>query len=66
LPFFICACDYTLIGEELYAGSVYLSREPLLLGALKGQDAAKAVILFLLIVGAILRFAGIDIQPILH
>ena len=63
LPFFICACDYTLIGEELYAGSVYLSREPLLLGALKGQDVAKAVILLILLVGTVLRFAGIDIAP---
>jgi hypothetical protein len=45
LPFFISACDYTLIGEELYAGSVYLSRQPLLLGALKAQDYAKAVII---------------------
>ena len=32
LPFFIAACDYTLIGEELYAASAYMSREPLLLG----------------------------------
>ncbi len=45
LPFFISACDYTLIGEELYAGSVYLSRQPLLLGALKAQDYAKAIII---------------------
>jgi len=45
LPFFISACDYTLIGEELYAGSVYLSRQPLLLGALKAQDYAKALII---------------------
>jgi hypothetical protein len=66
LPFFICACDYTLIGEELYAGSVYLSREPLLLGALKGQDAAKAVILLLLIGGAILQLVGVNVQPIFH
>ncbi|MCK4303301.1 MAG: hypothetical protein KAY24_03600 [Candidatus Eisenbacteria sp.] len=65
LPFFICACDYTLIGEELYAGSVYLSREPLLLGALKGQDVAKAVLLVVLIAGAILAFFGIDIGPYL-
>jgi len=28
IPFFIAACDYTLIGEELYAASAYLSREP--------------------------------------
>ena len=38
LPFFIAACDYTLIGEELYAASAYLSREPMLLGSLRGQD----------------------------
>ncbi len=51
LPFFITACDYTLIGEELYAASAYLSREPMLLGTLKGQDWSKAVIVLLLIIG---------------
>jgi hypothetical protein len=51
LPFFITACDYTLIGEELYAASAYLSREPMLLGTLKGQDWSKAVIVMLLILG---------------
>lgn len=30
LPFFVAACDYTLIGEELYAASAYLSRNPAL------------------------------------
>lgn len=53
LPFFVTACDYTLIGEELYAAGVYLSREPLLLGSLKGQDATK----FLIIAGTILGTA---------
>ena len=28
IPFFVAACDYTLIGEELFAASAYLSREP--------------------------------------
>jgi hypothetical protein len=65
LPFFITACDYTLIGEELYAGSVYLSREPLLLGALKGQDAAKVLILALLLGGTLLMLLGVDIRPLL-
>ncbi len=54
LPFFITACDYTLIGEELYAASAYLSREPLLLGSLKGQDYGKMVILLTLVVGSAL------------
>ena len=55
LPFFITACDYTLMGEELYAASAYLSREPQLLGSLRGQDAGKAIILFAIIVGIILE-----------
>jgi len=61
LPFFVVACDYTLIGEELYAASAYLSREPLMLGALKGQDAGKVVFMALLVVGTIISLiAGID------
>jgi hypothetical protein len=54
LPFFVVACDYTLIGEELFAASAYLSREPKLLGALKGSDYVKAIILAILILGGIL------------
>jgi hypothetical protein len=33
LPLFVAACDYTLIGEELYAASAYMSREPKLRSA---------------------------------
>lgn len=58
LPFFIAACDYTLIGEELYAASAYLSRAPLLLGSLKGQDWMKIIATFCIIVGAIGVFLG--------
>ncbi|MFM8697698.1 MAG: DUF6754 domain-containing protein [Phycisphaerales bacterium] len=42
LPFFVAACDYTLIGEEFFAASAYLSGEPDQLGTLLGQDLAKA------------------------
>jgi hypothetical protein len=59
LPFFITACDYTLIGEELYAASAYLSREPLLLGSLKGQDLAKLVFMIMIVSGVILATVGI-------
>lgn len=51
LPFFITACDYTLMGEELYAASAYLSRQPLLVAQLRGQDIAKAILAALLVVG---------------
>ncbi len=61
LPFFIVTCDYTLMGEELYAASAYLSKEPLLTATLKGQDAMKVIIL--LVVGAlsILNLFGVHI-----
>jgi hypothetical protein len=48
LPFFVAATDYTLIGEELYAASGYLSKEALLLGPIKAQDYAKAILIALL------------------
>jgi hypothetical protein len=58
LPFFVAACDYTLMGEELFLAGAYLSREPRQLGSLKGQDMAKAVILVLLLVGMVVQSAG--------
>lgn len=54
LPFFITSCDYTLMGEELYAASAYLSRDPVLLAQLKGQDLGKMLIFLLLLVGGLL------------
>lgn len=58
IPFFVVACDYTLIGEELYAASAYLGKEPLLLGSLKAQDYAKACVMLLAIIGFITLMFG--------
>lgn len=54
LPFFVAACDYTLMGEELYAASAYLSHEPLMLGGLKGQDLMKVFIIIAIAIGVLL------------
>ncbi|SYZ73231.1 conserved hypothetical protein [Candidatus Zixiibacteriota bacterium] len=54
LPFFVAACDYTLMGEELFAASSYLSHEPLLLGGLKGQDFIKVLLVAAVAIGTIL------------
>lgn len=63
LPFFIAACDYTIIGEELYAVSAYLSREPKLLSALKASDYMKALIILLTVAGAMLStFDVVDLR----
>ena len=60
LPFFIVACDYTLIGEELYAATAYLSKEPMFLGSLRGQDWGKVIIFGVLVLGLVLEPRGIN------
>lgn len=52
-PFFIAACDYVLIGDEFYAASAYLTRQPVLVGSLIGQDWAKLTIVTLIALGTI-------------
>jgi len=53
LPFFVAACDYTLIGEELFAASAYLSQDPKLIGSLRGQDFGKVFAMSSIAVGSI-------------
>ena len=56
IPFFVTACDYTLIGEEFFAASAYLSQKPELLGIVRGQDYIKLCIIIMIIGGVLLRF----------
>ncbi|MBT9154861.1 MAG: hypothetical protein DDT39_01547 [Firmicutes bacterium] len=54
IPFFIAACDYTLIGEEMYAGGAYLSQDRIKLGSIAAQDYLKLALMTMLFVGAVL------------
>jgi uncharacterized protein DUF6754 len=66
LPFFIAACDYAVIGEELYAVSAYLTREPTLLATLKAADLMKVVIILIVVIGALLATAQVyNLGPVL-
>jgi len=58
LPFFVAACDYTLIGEEFFAASAYLSGERDQLGSIKGQDVGKALAVGSILVGTMLLTVG--------
>ncbi len=58
LPFLVTTCDYTLMGEELYAASAYLSRDPKLLGSLKGQDVGKGFLILVILVGTLMATVG--------
>ncbi|MBN2619524.1 hypothetical protein JXB22_00420 [candidate division WOR-3 bacterium] len=60
LPFFVAACDYTLLGEELYAASAYLSQDPVQLGSLKGQDLGKLLFIIVILVGVIAGILGVQ------
>ena len=58
MPFFVVACDYTLIGEEYYAASALLSNDALLLGSLKAADTVKLVLILVIALGCILATLG--------
>jgi len=58
LPFFIVSCDYTILGEELYAVSAYLSKDPRLVSSLRASDAIKALVILSILVGTVLVALG--------
>lgn len=58
LPFFVACCDYTLIGEEIFAAGAYLSRNPAQVGSLVAQELGKFIAVGLIVVGALLVTAG--------
>lgn len=53
IPFFITTCDYTIIGEELFAASAYLTKQPTALGSLIGQDMSKMIIFATVVLGVV-------------
>ena len=50
IPFFVTACDYTLIGEEFLTASAILSNRKDLLGSVRGQDIIKLFIISAIVV----------------
>jgi hypothetical protein len=53
VAFFICTCDYTLIGEELFGASAYMSREPVQVATLAAQDRFKLFFIVLIVIGVV-------------
>jgi hypothetical protein len=58
IPFFAGACDYVLIGEEIYPVSAYLSKDPRLISTIAGQDTFKWISVLLILLGTILYTVG--------
>jgi hypothetical protein len=59
IPYLVVSCDYVLIGEEIYAGGAYLSKDRVQLGTLVGQDICKTVCAIALVVGILLATVGV-------
>jgi hypothetical protein len=53
VAFFICTCDYTLIGEELFGASAYLGRDPVQVATVAAQDRFKLLLVALIVFGAL-------------
>ncbi len=69
LPFFVAACDYTMIGEEIYAASCYLKPEPVMLGTIKGEDFIKMLLIIGISLTVLFGTAATILQnqiPVLH
>jgi hypothetical protein len=58
IPFFVAASDYTLIGEEIFAGGAYLSKDPIRIGNLAAQDWGKLVSMAIIIIGSLMVTFG--------
>jgi hypothetical protein len=54
LPFFVAACDYTIMGEEYFAVTAYLTREPNLMGTIRAGDVLKVILVAFLVLGVVL------------
>ncbi len=55
IPFFVTACDYTLMGEEFFAASAYLSQEPDLIAGVTAQDLIKVILVCVILFGTVCR-----------
>ena len=54
IPFFVAACDYTMIGEELYAGAAYVSKDPVITGTVVAQDIMRMALYAIILLGAVI------------
>jgi len=61
IPFMVAANNYSMIGEEMYAMSAYLSKDPVLTSSLVGQDIGKYIVILLTIAGMIAGAAGVNV-----
>lgn len=61
-----CLADYVLIGEEHLAAGAYLSKDPVQIGSIRGQDWGKLIAVAAIIIGVLAKLIGFDfLTPLL-
>jgi hypothetical protein len=58
LPYLVAVCDYALVGDELYAASAHLGRDPKMVGSLIGVDWFKMLIVAMIAIGVVFTNIG--------
>lgn len=66
IPFFVVACDYCLIGEELFAAGAYISQDAVQLGSMRGNDFARTIVILLILLGIVMSAVGLNIAQIFN
>jgi hypothetical protein len=56
LPFVYATADQTLMGEEMFAGSAYISRHPIQVASLLAEDWARWAVIAGILVAAVFKF----------
>ncbi len=61
IPLVVASCEYTLIGDELFAAGALLSENPIQLAGIAANDVSKLIIVAIVCVGSILASMGLPV-----
>lgn len=61
MPFIIATCDYAMIGEEIFAGSAYVTKDPLVTSGIASGDWMKMLLIAITVLGAMLELSGVNV-----
>jgi len=54
----VCACDYTLLGEELFAGAAFVDKRPHQLATIQTNDWIKLILIVIIVIGMVAAASG--------
>jgi hypothetical protein len=58
IPFFVVACDYVILGDEMFAAGAHFAKNQTHLGSLRAEDIIKALCIGLMVIGAFATTSG--------